>query len=100
MFSEIGRDKISSTGVRDFRSSPGVGDRPGTYVPVAEALTRRELDVLALLAEGYSTKEIAVQLSISFKTACCHRYRILSKLGARNSVAVVRTAIRQGLIEP
>jgi DNA-binding NarL/FixJ family response regulator len=65
-----------------------------------DSLTRRELDVLALLAEGCSTKEVAARLGITFKTAACHRYRILSKFGVGNTVAVVRTAIRHGLIAP
>ena len=64
------------------------------------SLTRREHDVLALLAEGYSTKEVAARLEIAFKTAACHRYRILSKFGVGNTVTAIRIAIRQGLIDP
>ena len=63
-------------------------------------LTKRERQVLHLMAEGLSTKVIATQLQVAFKTASCHRSRILTKLGVRSTVAAVRWAIREGLIEP
>ena len=63
-------------------------------------LTPRELQVLALIAEGISTKQVSVQLGISFKTAACHRSRILEKFGVHNTVALIRQAIRNGLIKP
>ena len=65
----------------------------------ATLLTKRELEVLELVAVGHSTKEVAARLGISVKTACCHRYRIMSKFGASNGVAMVRAALQQGLIE-
>jgi len=66
----------------------------------ADPLTRRELDVLKCLAEGHSTKEIAAMLGISFKTAACHRYRIMEKVGMHNTAMLVRFAIRIGLVRP
>jgi DNA-binding NarL/FixJ family response regulator len=60
----------------------------------------REQQVLALIAEGCSTKEIAARLAITFGTAACHRRHLLAKAGARNCVVLVRFAIRHGLIEP
>lgn len=63
-------------------------------------LTRREQEVLALIAEGCTTKEIAAQLKISFKTVVCHRSHLMAKTGSRNSVTLVRFALRQGLIDP
>jgi DNA-binding NarL/FixJ family response regulator len=65
-----------------------------------EELTQRELQVLALIAEGLSTKQIAERLRISFKTAACHRGRILEKFGVHNTVSLIRQAIRHGSIEP
>jgi DNA-binding NarL/FixJ family response regulator len=65
-----------------------------------EALTPRESVVMSLICEGYSTKDIAAQLNITFKTAACHRSRILGKFRVHNSVALVRCAIRNGLIQP
>jgi DNA-binding NarL/FixJ family response regulator len=63
-------------------------------------LTEREREVLYLMAEGLTTKAIARQLRIAFKTARSHRSRILIKLGVGTTVAAVRWAIREGLIEP
>ena len=63
-------------------------------------LTPRELEVLALLADGFSTKEIAFRLDMAFKTAACHRSHIMKKFGAQNSVMILRHAIRKALIEP
>lgn len=67
---------------------------------VLGALTAREVEVLRLMADGLSTKTIAQQLSISFKTAACHRYRILQKLGVESTVSAVRWAIRTGIVAP
>jgi len=65
-----------------------------------DKLTMREQEVLALIGEGCSTREIAARLKISFKTAACHRSHILTKFGVHNSVTLVRYAIRKGLIQP
>lgn len=67
-------------------------------VAAFEHLTRREREVLKLVAEGCSTKEIAARLGIAFKTAACHRTRIMSKLEAPNAAGLVRCAIRLGLV--
>ncbi len=68
--------------------------------PAITTLTPRETEVLRLMAEGLSTKEVARALKITFKTAASHRGRILSKLGAHESISAVRWAIRVGLVEP
>ena len=65
-----------------------------------EHLTAREIEVLRLVADGCSTKEIAVHLKITFKTAACHRGRIMSKLGVHNGAMLVRHAIREGFVQP
>ena len=63
------------------------------------ALTSREREVLHLVVEGLSTKEIAGRLEIGIKTAENHRGRILDKLGMRNTAELVRYAMRRHLIE-
>jgi len=63
-------------------------------------LTKRELEVLDLMAEGMTTKAIGARLGVTFKTAACHRGRILQKLGVESTVSAVRWAIREGLIKP
>jgi DNA-binding NarL/FixJ family response regulator len=65
-----------------------------------DILTRRELQVLKLIAEGYTSKEIATELVISVKTVERHRQNILDKLGMSDRVELTRYAIRRGLIQP
>ncbi|TCN32917.1 DNA-binding NarL/FixJ family response regulator [Kribbella orskensis] len=73
--------------------------RRGEGVP-AEILTVREEEVLKLVAEGHSSKEIAEKLFISAKTVERHRSNMLHKLGLRDRLDLTRYAIRAGLIEP
>jgi DNA-binding NarL/FixJ family response regulator len=69
-----------------------------TAPPLAETLTKRERDVLELLAEGLPNKAIAARLLISDQTVKFHVAAICGKLGAANRTEAVRLAIRQGLI--
>ena len=64
-----------------------------------DLLTRREREIVTLIAESYTGKEIAEKLIISEKTVERHRTNILVKLGLRDRVALTRYAIRRGLIE-
>jgi DNA-binding NarL/FixJ family response regulator len=72
--------------------------RRGETAP--DPLTPRELEVVKLIAEGYTSDEIATTLVISRKTVDHHRAKILDKLGMRNGAELTRYAIRRGLIEP
>lgn len=74
-------------------------ERRGEPIP-RTMLTGREDEVLKLIAEGYSSKEIAQALTISIKTVERHRANILEKLGMRDRTQLTRYAIRAGLIEP
>ena len=65
-----------------------------------DPLTSREREVLQLVAEGKSTKEIARLLGISFKTAESHRTRIMKKTDIHETAGLVRYAVRRGLIQP
>jgi len=65
-----------------------------------DVLTPRELQVLKLIAEAYTSKEIAQELVISLKTVERHRQNILEKLGMSDRVELTRYAIRRGLIQP
>ena len=66
----------------------------------ADPLTPREQEVVKLIAESYSTRQIADALVISEKTVDRHRANILEKLGMHDRVQLTRYAIRQGLVEP
>jgi DNA-binding NarL/FixJ family response regulator len=66
----------------------------------ADPLSQRERQVLQLVSEGNSTKDIAVHLGISAKTAESHRTRLMKKLDIHETASLVRYAIRRGLIQP
>jgi DNA-binding NarL/FixJ family response regulator len=76
--------------IRDFLDR---GDNP-------EELTPREQEVVKLIAEAHTNREIAEILHLSEKTVESHRGRVLQKLGMRDRVELVRYAIRRGLVEP
>jgi two-component system, NarL family, response regulator YdfI len=71
---------------------------PADDDPFHEALTRREVEVLELLAEGLPNKSIAARLRISDQTVKFHVASISGKLGAANRTDVVRRAVRRGLL--
>ena len=75
-------------------SNPAV---PGATDPY-ETLTDREKQVLKLVAEGRSNKEVADVLGISVKTAMSHREHVMEKLGVHNRTELVRFAIKRGVI--
>jgi DNA-binding NarL/FixJ family response regulator len=65
-----------------------------------DPLTPRELEVVKLIAEAYTSDGIALELGITRRTVDRHRENILAKLGMRDRVELARYAIRRGLIEP
>ncbi len=65
-----------------------------------DRLTLRERQVLQLIAEGKSTKDIASLLGISVKTAESHRTRLMQKLDIHETASLVRYAVRQGIVQP
>ncbi len=71
----------------------------GASTSALERLTPREVEVLKLIATGHSTKGIAKSLGIAFKTAACHRSRIMSKLGIHQIANLTRYAIRNGYVD-
>jgi DNA-binding NarL/FixJ family response regulator len=83
-----------TTLVRDYLDRGGRGEEQ------FDVLTPRELEVLKLIAEARTSKEIAAELFISVKTVERHRQNILDKLGMRDRVELTRYAIRRGLIQP
>jgi DNA-binding NarL/FixJ family response regulator len=83
-----------ATLVRDYVERAGRGEEE------FDVLTPRELEVLKLIAEANTSKDIAEALVISVKTVERHRQNILDKLGMRDRVELTRYAIRRGLIQP
>ena len=92
---EVSRDRIYL--------SPGISRTVvEAYLAKTEPdpLSPREREVLQLVAEGKTTKEIARLLGVGVKTAENHRTRILAKLDIHETAGLVRYAIRQGIIQP
>jgi len=73
------------------------GERPSSAV---SALTQREREVLKLIADGLSSKEIAAQLGVSLKTIESHRANLMDKLDIHKVSGLVRFAVRAGLVAP
>ena len=80
------------------RLATPVPDSPDEGLPIAERLTRRELEVLRLLAGGATVDEIAEELTISVFTARNHVANVQRKLGARSRLETVLLGMRNGLI--
>jgi len=64
-----------------------------------EPLTRREMEILKLICDGFSSKDISEKLFISINTVETHRKRILLKLNAKNSVGIVKYALENHIID-
>ncbi len=77
---------------------PGRGTDGGEHP--TDRLSPREREIVQLIAEGRTSKEVAVRLHISEKTVEAHRGNVLRKLGLRSAVDLVRYAIRNKIIEP
>lgn len=73
-------------------------DATGDQDPAAQ-LTERETEILRLVVDGLSSKEIGQRLNISPKTASVHRTNIMSKLGVRNAADLVRSVMQRRLLE-
>ena len=69
----------------------------GMHPPAEKALTAREREVLQLVAEGKSSKEIGTALEIALPTVETHRRQIMEKLGLRSIAELTKYAIREGL---
>jgi len=91
-----GRIYLSAAVTRDLNEV--MGRMTSIHEDVWARLTPRQREVLQLLAEGKSHKEVANVLNISVKTAEYHKYAILDKLGLKTNAELVQYAIRHGII--
>jgi len=87
--------EITGTVMKDYLGACAFGRST-----ISAALTPREREVLQLIAEGLSTKEIAHALNVSAKTADAHRQRVMKKLRLRSVAELTKYAIRAGFTEP
>jgi len=79
--------------LKDISPSPAPGES------LVESLTPREIDVLRLIAQGYTNRQAAEVLGISVRTVESHRANVMGKLGLRGRVELVRYARKHGLLE-
>jgi DNA-binding NarL/FixJ family response regulator len=91
-----GRSYLSSAMTKDAVDFLLRQGRP--LVEDAERLTDRQREVLELLAEGKSMKEVATALKVTARTVAFHKYRIMEVLGVKSSAALVQYAMRNHLI--
>ena len=93
----------SYTASSTFETRTTHGHKPTNNSKLAQAfqvLTPREIEILKLVAEGYTNQEIADQLTLSIKTVQAHRANVMEKLDLRDITHLVRFAVRYGLIPP
>jgi DNA-binding NarL/FixJ family response regulator len=83
---------ITTTVVQSYRAQ-----RAAIQSSPFSLLTPREREVLQLIAEGHSTKDIAARLHLSIKTIDTHRHRIMDKLNIHSVAGLTKFAVRQGL---
>lgn len=88
-------EEYLSRAVQNTLVSSSLGKAQTSFIP---KITRREKEVLTLITEELTTKEIAEKLFISVATVETHRLHLLSKLGAKNTAGLVKIAIQKGLI--
>jgi DNA-binding NarL/FixJ family response regulator len=103
VFARQDADQDDSHDTRQSGDRETRADGPGTWTEdvaetLAGSLSAREREVLTLLAEGASNKEIAIALTVSVSTVKFHLTAIMAKLGARSRVDAVTIAIRSGLV--
>ena len=80
------------------RQTKGVGAISRDDDHTGDALTSREREVIQLLAEGKTSKEVAVTLNLSVKTVSTYRVRLMAKLNFRNNAEIIRYAIVNNLV--
>jgi len=96
-----GRSYISpATLDRMVTSYRSVTDPVSRRFPAPEVLTGREREVIAMIAKGYRTREMAQLLCLSHKTVEKHRANLMRKLGLRTQTDLIRYALRRGIIPP
>jgi DNA-binding NarL/FixJ family response regulator len=96
----LSQGEAAMTGQTTARLLKGIGGQTKLVVKPAYGITARELDLLQLVARGYSNRAIAQELSISENTVKYHMKNILQKLHAQNRTEAVTQAIHAGILTP
>lgn len=91
--------RVSQMVLDGFLNRERVGDEIASLESLSDALTAREREVIQLLAEGKTSKEVAVMLNLSVKTAETHRTNLMRKLGLHSVADLTRYAVRNGIVQ-
>ena len=94
------RSYTSSSSFETQRTDSRKIANTSTLAQALKVLTPREIEILKLVAEGYTNQEIAAQLTLSIKTVQAHRANVMEKLDLRDITHLVRFAVRYDLIPP
>ena len=81
----------------DIAQQLALGERRGSPF---DLLSRREMEISLLFCQGLRAEDIARRLSLSGKTVATHKYRLMDKLGIKDTVALARMAAQHGVTEP
>jgi DNA-binding NarL/FixJ family response regulator len=90
---------VSKHVIRNYLDRTGERSATSARISSIGGLTFRQREVLQLIAEGYTSQDIAEQLFISVKTVEKHRYQIMERLDIHNIAGLVRYAVEQGLVK-
>ena len=94
------RKEASSSSIPPFGERPSQAERKPSPPPRAvEELTRRELEILGLIADGLFNREISERLWLAEETVKTHVHHVLTKLGARSRAHAVAIALRSGVLD-
>jgi DNA-binding NarL/FixJ family response regulator len=91
--------RVSQMVLDGFLNRQGNGHEERPHNPAGDVLTSREREVIQLLAEGKTSKEVAVALNLSVKTAETHRTNLMRKLGLHSVADLTRYAVRNGIVQ-
>ena len=92
--------KTSAAGAQQPKVEPSVkAGPPGASLDAIKTLSARELEVIRLVAEGHSSKEIADRLDLSVRTVEKHRANIMDKIGVREVASLVRWCVQSGIVK-
>ncbi|MFD0963000.1 response regulator [Pseudofulvibacter geojedonensis] len=91
-------DTIKNKIVNSFSGIENNGSTDGETAPIPYNITKRELEILQLISQEFSTKDISKELALSPNTVDTHRKKLMRKLQVKNSIGLVKFAIKNNLV--
>lgn len=91
-------DSIKNKILNSFSGIESTNSSNEEKAPIPNGITKREMEILQLIAQEYSTKEIGRELTLSTNTVDTHRKKLMRKLQVKNSIGLVKYAIKNNLV--